>query len=68
MAEKLNRDRSSRKQVRTISVSNNQSSSHRQFSSSRGENRDIMEPSLRRRDIQNSKPANNYPPLEDYAE
>ena len=70
MAEKLNRDRSTRKLIRSASNNSNenQNLSPRQFSPSREENRDRRGPSLRKRDIQNDKTLMNYPPLEDYAE
>ena len=66
MAEKLNRDRSTRNQTRTTPGRiDNQNISRRQYSSSRDE----RETTIRRRDTQNKKSgSNNYPPLKDYTE
>ena len=70
MAEKLNRDRSSRKQDRSISSDNDQrqNSSRIQFSSNQRGHLGRSEPTLRKRDAQYNRPVPNYPPLEDYAE
>ena len=70
MAEKLNRDRNTRKQNRSYSSGNdqNQNSSHQQFSSNPREHSGISEPTLRKRDTYYNRPVPNYPPLEDYAE
>lgn len=69
MAEKLSRDTSIRRQLKSASIkSENHNSPHQHTSSSRGENRDTRDQIRSRREIQNHKAGNTYPPLEDYAE